>query len=81
MSGQVRVIVEGLTGSGKTAVYMEILAALKAIGLSVSHADPKEFAALMNGGEGDSEKGLSLYRPSIVLEERNLPRGSRRHDH
>jgi hypothetical protein len=73
---EVRVIVSGLTGSGKTAVYMEIVAALKAIGLPVSHADPAEFQSLLNGGEGDSEVGIDLYKPTVVMEERNLPRAA-----
>lgn len=71
---QVRVTVSGLTGSGKTAIYMEIVAALRAIGVPVSHADPAEFQRLMNAGEGDSEEGLQLYKPTVVMEEINLPR-------
>lgn len=71
---QVRVTVSGLTGSGKTAIYMEIVAALRAIGVPVSHADPAEFQRLMNAGEGDSEEGLQLYKPTVVMEELNLPR-------
>lgn len=70
---QVRVTVSGLTGSGKTAIYMEIVAALRAVGVPVSHADPAEFQRLMNAGEGDSEDGLQLYKPTVVMEERNLP--------
>ena len=76
MSGQVNVTISGLTGSGKTAIYMEIYTALKAIGVPVSHANPREFQALLNGGEGDSDFGLSLYKPTVVLEERNIPRAA-----
>jgi len=76
MSEQVRVTISGLTGSGKSAIYMEIVAALKAVGVPVSHADPKAFQALLNGGEGDSEVGLQLYRPTVIMEERNIPRAA-----
>ena len=74
MTEQVKVTVSGLTGSGKTAVYMEIVAALKAIGLSVTHADPEEFQRLLNAGESDSEDGIQLYWPAIIMQELNIPR-------
>lgn len=76
MSEQVRVTVSGLTGSGKTAIYMEIVAALKAVGVPVSHADPADFNCLINMGEGDSEEGLQLYKPTVIMEERNIPRAA-----
>jgi adenylylsulfate kinase-like enzyme len=73
---EVRVTISGLTGSGKSAIYMEIVAALRAIGVPVSHADPQAFQMLLNGGEGDSETGLQMYQPTVIMEERNIPRAA-----
>lgn len=73
---EVHVTISGLTGSGKSAIYMEVVAALRAIGVPVKHADPREFQALLNGGEGDSEIGLQLYKPTVIIAEQNISRAT-----
>lgn len=68
---RVTVTICGPTGSGKTAVYMELYAALKAVGVTVEHDDPAEFQRLLNAGEADSSEGLELYKPTVTLKEVN----------
>ena len=74
MSEHVTVEISGPTGSGKSAIYYEIMVALQAIGVPVVHADPKEVARQMRGGETDTAHDLELYRPTVTLVERNIPR-------
>lgn len=85
MSGNtVYVGISGETGSGKTAIYMEIMVALKALGLNVVHADPAAFGQEINLGRGDGHDDLTLYKPTVVLSEVNVPRIRRpggQHDH
>ena len=62
----IHVTVSGLTGSGKSAIYAEIVAAMTAIGLTIEHADPKAWKAELNlqpdiGGE------IDVFRPTIVM--------------
>lgn len=74
MAEQVTVTVSGPTGSGKSAIYYEIMVALQAIGIPVVHADPDEVRRQMNGGETDSAHDIDLYSPTVTLVERNEPR-------
>lgn len=67
----VYVEVSGLTGSGKSGVMGEIEIALKAIGLKVEH--DAEFQAEKNMTHADWQDALDLYKPRVVLRERNIP--------
>lgn len=70
--GHVYVEVSGLTGTGKSAVMGEIEIALKALGLTVEH--DSAFQAEKNGTHADWQEALDLYKPVVVLRERNVPR-------
>lgn len=77
MSDKVTVTVSGPTGCGKTAIYTEIMLALKAIGVPVEHADPQAFNSEMAMGHSDTDSDLALYRPTVVLVETNEARHPR----
>lgn len=68
----VTVEVSGLTGSGKSAVMGEIEIALKALGLKVEH--DAAFQAEKNGTHADWQDALDLYKPTVILTERNVSR-------
>lgn len=72
--GHVYVEVSGLTGTGKSAVMGEIEIALKALGLTVEH--DADFQAEKNGTHADWQAALDLYRPTVVLRERNFSRAN-----
>jgi uridine kinase len=74
MQNSVTVTISGPTGSGKSAIYYEIMVALQAIGVPVVHADPKEVARQKRSGETDSHGDIDLYKPTVTLIERNEPR-------
>lgn len=69
--GRVYVEVSGLTGTGKSAVMGEIEIALKALGLQVEYGP--DFQAEKNGTHADWQVALDLYKPTVVLVERNVP--------
>ncbi|WP_379069174.1 hypothetical protein ACHMW4_04335 [Mesorhizobium sp. UC22_110] len=71
-SQHVYVEVSGLTGSGKSAVIGEIEIALRAIGLEV--ITDRDFQAEKNMTHADWQDALDLYKPVVVLRERNIPR-------
>lgn len=68
----VYVEVSGPTGSGKSAVMGEIEIALRALGLTVEH--DADFQAEKNGTHADWQAALDLYRPTVVIRERNISR-------
>lgn len=70
--GVVYVEVSGLTGTGKSAVMGEIEIALRAIGLPVEH--DAAFAAEKRMTHADWQRDLELYKPRVVIRERNIPR-------
>lgn len=70
--GVVYVEVSGLTGTGKSAVLGEIEIALRALGLTVEH--DADFQAEKNATHADWQEALDLYRPTVCLRERNIPR-------
>ena len=72
--GKVYVEVFGLTGTGKSAVMGEIEIALKALGLPVEHGP--DFQAEKNATHADWQDALDLYKPTVVLSERNVSRAS-----
>lgn len=72
----VRVIVTGPVGCGKSAVAGEIEIAMKAIGLPVRYADEREAQSEKNMTHADWAGYLDMYRPSVVLEERIEPKRS-----
>lgn len=74
MGEKVTVTISGPTGSGKSAIYYEIMVALQAIGVPVVHGDPVEVARQMRSGETDSHTDINMYRPTVTLVERNEPR-------
>jgi hypothetical protein len=69
--GEVRVVVSGLTGSGKSAIAGEIEIALRAIGVPVEWPDG---AGEKNMTHADWQTALELYKPRVVIVERNIPR-------
>lgn len=76
MSENVTVTISGPTGSGKSAVYYEIMVALQAIGVPVVHGDPAEVARQMRSGETDTHTDIEMYRPTVTLVERNESRST-----
>jgi predicted ABC-type ATPase len=70
----VNVTVSGLTGSGKSAVYGEIVTALQAIGVPVVHADERAWRSECHMTHADWEAALDLYKPTVVIREQNVPR-------
>lgn len=74
--GYVYVEVSGLTGTGKSAVMGEIEIAMRALGLTVEH--DAAFQAEKNGTHADWQGALDLYKPTVVLSEKNIPRS--KHD-
>lgn len=71
---QVNVTVSGLTGSGKSGVYGEIVIALNAIGVRVEHANPKAWASEKGMTHGDWLGALEMYKPTVIMAEVNVPR-------
>lgn len=67
----VTVTASGLVGSGKSAILGEIEIALKAIGVPVSYADARAADAEKSMTHADWQEALDLYRPRVVLVERN----------
>lgn len=72
-AGKVYVNVSGLTGSGKSAVYIELVVALQALGLTVEHAKPDEWRTESGLLSADGNN-LQDFKPTIVLSETNIPR-------
>lgn len=70
----VTVTVSGLTGSGKSAIYGEIVLALTAIGVSVEHADPAAWQSECNMTHADWQDAIDLYQPVVTMVEQNQPR-------
>jgi len=70
MGNTVTVTVSGPVGCGKSAIYGEIEIALKAIGVTVVHADQVAFQAEKNTTHADWADALDLYKPSVVLVEK-----------
>lgn len=65
----VTVTISGPVGSGKSAIYMEIMVALRAIGVPIIHSDEKAFQSEVNMGFGDADNALRMYRPTVTLVE------------
>lgn len=65
----VKVTVSGPVGSGKSAIYFEIMVALKAIGVEVLHAAPAAVQSEINMGFGDTHGALELYKPRVTMAE------------
>jgi hypothetical protein len=66
---EVRVIVAGECGIGKSAVAGEIEIALRAIGVPVRYADEEQAASDKRMVRGDWADDLAMYQPRVVLEE------------
>jgi hypothetical protein len=67
--GEVRIVACGAVGSGKSAVLDEIEVALRAIGLSVTYADPAAAQSEKNMTHADLASELERTKPHIVLVE------------
>lgn len=65
----VTVTVSGPVGCGKSAIYGEIEIALKAIGVTVQHADLVGAVSEKNMTGADWASALELYKPHVVLRE------------
>ena len=72
----VRVIVAGPVGSGKSAIAGEIEIAMKAIGVSVRFADERAARAEKRLTHANWTRDLEMYQPTVVLEERIEPERS-----
>lgn len=70
----VSVTVTGLTGSGKSAIYGEIVLALQAVGVAVDHANPSAWHSECHMTHADWQAALDLYRPRVEMCEVNVPR-------
>lgn len=68
----VHVTVSGLTGTGKSAVYGEIVNTLNAVGIPVEHANAKAWQSECNMTHADWQTALELYRPTVVMTEQNI---------
>lgn len=72
----VSVIVSGRTGNGKSAVYHEIVVALRAAGLEVRHEDESEFlyeAGMMNQQGFEKDKtDIEFFNPIVTMSEKNI---------
>lgn len=66
---EVSVTVSGPVGSGKSAIYLEIMVALKAIGIEVKHTDPFAVQSEIAMGFGDTHGALELYKPRVTMAE------------
>ncbi|QZE56223.1 hypothetical protein pEaSNUABM40_00026 [Erwinia phage pEa_SNUABM_40] len=67
---KVEVRILGAVGSGKSAVYSKIVAALTNSGATVKHADEKAWTMLKNAGEVDqSSETLYTFSPEVTIEE------------
>ena len=60
---EVFVTVSGPVGCGKSAIYFEIMVALKAIGVEVKHADERAAQSEIAMGFGDTHGALEMYKP------------------
>lgn len=77
MSEKVTVTVSGPTGSGKSAIYGEIVLALQAIGVPVVHGDPQEAHYEAAVRHGDWMADIEMYQPTVTMVEENLSRDGR----
>jgi hypothetical protein len=75
MAERVNVTVSGLTGSGKSAIYGEIVTALTAIGVPVEHASEKAWRSECHMTHADWQTALDMYRPTVMMTEQNISRG------
>ncbi|WP_053080518.1 hypothetical protein [Methylobacterium variabile] len=71
---EVRVIVAGPVGCGKSAIAGEIEIAMRAIGVPVRFADEREAQSEKNMTHADWTGYLDMYQPSVVIEERIDPK-------
>lgn len=78
-STKVHVIITAPTGSGKSAIYGEIALAMQAIGIPVEHTDEIAWQSECRMTHADWESALELYKPTVVLEERNISPASTPH--
>lgn len=69
---EVTVTISGPVGSGKSAIYFEIMIALKALGIEVVHGDPDAAQTEINMGFGDTHGALEMYQPRVTLFERRI---------
>lgn len=71
---EIRVIVAGPVGCGKSAIAGEIEIAMKAIGVPVRYADEREAQSEKNMTGADWTGYLEMYQPTVVIEERIDPK-------
>jgi hypothetical protein len=69
----VTVTVSGSTGSGKSRILAEIEIALRAIGVSVSWADPDDQRSVNSEHWADARGEWQPELPDVVLQEINTP--------
>ncbi len=67
---RISVIITGKTGVGKSAVYGEIMLALKAIGVEVHHADPHHDAVELSFATEWHDQ-LADMKPVVTMHEIN----------
>ncbi len=69
---EVKVIVEGTVGTGKTAILIMLYKLLKEKGVDVKIEDQYTLD-MMNMDMGTEDQMLKMYNPTIVLQEKLLP--------
>jgi hypothetical protein len=72
---RVTVTVSGPTGSGKSRILAEIEIALKAVGVSVSWADPSDRRDVNSEHWADATGAWQPDLPEVILQEINTPIG------
>jgi hypothetical protein len=70
---QVIVTVSGKTGSGKSRILAEIEIALRAIGVSISWADPDDRRSVESEHWADARAEWQPELPEVILQEINVP--------
>ncbi|HCB0128376.1 Uncharacterised protein [Klebsiella variicola] len=66
----VTVTISGPVGSGKSAIYAEIVITLTALGIPVKHVDSKPWQAEVNAGVyATAHDMLDMYKPIVTMRE------------
>ena len=65
--------VTGKTGTGKSRIMFEVATALKAIGVTISWADPGDERDMQSEAWADANGSYQPDYPEVVLQEINAP--------
>ncbi len=70
MSTNVTVTVSGDVGTGKSAIYGEIVLALQALGVGIIHADPRAWESECRMTHADWTTYLDMYQTNVTMVEK-----------